>query len=306
MTTVILLKTFDGIEANVTETLANKPAFVIGTDSRADLRLTGKGILASHAIITQRGTDSYIMPTVPKIEVRLNGKPVRLPTRLNAGDTLQLGSATLTVEQREMQVASLAPLTPKRAVLPASYIAPSALTPVENTPAFVTGPAAAAINLPSAQPREIYFPQTASSGGISMSALVSGLVTLVVVAFVIGYALVSSSPVTAADVTSQYAFKDGHVTVVMFEASWCTFCKQQKPILNDLASDYRGKVYNQYLDAEAPVNIEMVTAFNVSAYPVTLIFNDQGQVTAKFLGLTDARSIRLAIEQALRESGQQT
>jgi thiol-disulfide isomerase/thioredoxin len=107
---------------------------------------------------------------------------------------------------------------------------------------------------------------------------------------------------SAADITSQYAYKDGHVTVVMFEASWCHFCKQQKPILTSLASEFRGKVYNQFLDAEAPVNSAMVTAFNVDAYPVTVIFNDQGHVTAKFLGLTDPASIRAAINQALSES----
>src|SRR6185369_9836633 len=96
--------------------------------------------------------------------------------------------------------------------------------------------------------------------------------------------------------------KDGHVTVVMFEASWCHFRKQQKPILTSLAGEYRGKVYNQFLDAESPVNSAMVNAFNVDAYPVTVIFNDQGHVTAKFLGLTDAGTIRAAINQALKES----
>lgn len=304
MTTVTLLKTFDGVEANVTQTLTHKPAFVIGSDSRSDLRLTLKDIQPAHAIITLRETGCVITPRTPAGEVRLNGKVVRFASPLKSGDTIQLGAASLTVAQHETDLLPVGLPAPKQAVLPASFVTPTALSPVSNPLSPVFAPAAA-MNL-SAQPREIYFPQSASAGGISMAAFFSGLVTLVVVVFVIGYGFLGSSPVTAADITSQYAFNDGHVTVVMFEASWCTFCKQQKPMLNEIASDYRGKVYNQYLDAEAPANIEMVTAFNVSAYPVTLIFNDQGQVTAKFLGLTDARTIRVAIDQALRESGQQT
>jgi thiol-disulfide isomerase/thioredoxin len=169
----------------------------------------------------------------------------------------------------------------------------------------VSAAATAAIR-PFDQPRQIYFPKPEVSRGMSVPALISSMVTVLVVAVVIGYGLVTGSPTSAADVTSQYAFKDGHVTVVMFEASWCHFCKQQKPILTSLASEYRGKVYNQFLDAEASINKEMVTAFDVSAYPVTVIFNDQGHVVAKFLGLTDAFTIRMALNQALKESIGQT
>lgn len=302
MTNAILLKTLDGVEANVTGVLADHPAFVIGSDSRADFHLTEKGVQPAHAVITRRDADYLITPRTSTAEVRLNGKPLRFPTRLNMGDTLHLGTVTLTVEQGKWTTVPVAPPVPKPAILPVGYIAPKSVALVDSA----VSPVVISPTRLSAQPREIYYPKPASSGGIRTSALLSGLVTLVVVAFVIGYGLFSSSPVTAANVTSQYAFNDGHVTVVMFEASWCTFCKVQKPLLNELASEYRGKVYNQFLDAEASANSEMVKAFNVSAYPVTLVFNDQGQVVSKFLGLTDSRIIRQAIEQALRESGQQT
>ena len=193
--------------------------------------------------------------------------------------------------------------TPKPARLPVGYISPK---PRPSTPnALLPVAASASVSTPTVtQPREIYYPQSAARGGMNLTILFAGLLTLVVVALVIGYAFLTSTPVTAADMTSRYAFNDGHVTVVMFEASWCAFCKQQKPMLNDIAADYRGKVYNQFLDVESPVNAEMVTAFNVTAYPVTVVFNDKGQVVAKFLGLTDAGLIRQAIDQALVESGQ--
>ncbi len=291
---VTLLKTSDGREVNLTEVLATKPAFVIGTDPRAGLRLLGVGVEPAHAIITRRDADYYVSPRVPSAQVRLNAVLVTQPTRFTAGDMLHFGAEYLNIAQAEaVAPVQLMPATPKSAVIPSSYqgVSHSAAASV---------PAIATVNIPA--DHEIYFPQPASSGGRSVPALISGIITVLIVVGVIGYGFITGTPTTAADVTSQYAFQDGHVTVVMFEASWCTFCKVQKPILTSLATDYRGKVYNQFLDAEAPVNKAMVSAFNVSAYPVTVIFNDQGQVTAKFLGLTDVSSIRTAIDLALTES----
>lgn len=296
-TLITLLKTPDGREANLTEYLANHPAFIIGTDARASLRLMGVGVEASHAIITRRNADYYVTPRVPAAKVSINGLPVTKPTRLNVADTLQLGAVSLTVAQSEAFV-SLAPIA---ALQPA--VLPSFLTKEPQFSQSLNGalaPAAAPLSTVST-PRQIYFPKEEPVRGVSLPALISSIVAVLAVAFVIGYGFIAS-PTAAADITSQYAFKDGHVTVVMFEASWCHFCKQQKPILTSLASEFRGKVYNQFLDAEASGNSAMVKAFNVDAYPVTVIFNDQGHVVAKFLGLTDAASIRAAINEALKES----
>lgn len=296
-TLVALLKTPDGREADLTEFLADYPAFIIGTDTRSSLRLMGVGVEPAHAIITHRDDGYYIAPRVPAAKVFVNGQLVTKPTRLNAGDTLQLGAVSLTVAQSEA-VALLAPIVVLQpAVLP-SFLTKEPQFSQSRNRAVATA-AAPISSVPTA--RQIYFPKEEVSRGMSVPALISGIVAILAVAFVIGYGFVAS-PTAAADITSQYAFKDGHVTVVMFEASWCHFCKQQKPILTSLANEFRGKVYNQFLDAEASVNSAMVKAFNVDAYPVTVIFNDQGHVVAKFLGLTDAGSIRAAINQALKES----
>ncbi len=297
---VTLLKTADGREVNLTEALANRPAFVIGTDSRAGLRLMGIGMEPAHAVIIRRDMHYFISPRVPAAKVIINGQPVTMPTRLNDGDSLQLGAVSLSVSESE-PVASAPQVG---AVLRPAVVNGRSLVPVSSSTikAFGTTAAATAAIRPLDQPRQIYFPKQEVSRGISLPALISSIVTVLIVAVVMGYGFVAGSPTSAADITSQYAYKDGHVTVVMFEASWCHFCKQQKPILTSLAGEYRGKVYNQFLDAEASINREMVKAFNVSAYPVTVVFNDQGHVTAKFLGLTDGATIRAAIDQALTES----
>src|SRR5256885_634834 len=96
-TSVMLLKTADGREANLTEFLALHPAFVIGTDARAGLRLMGAGIESSHAVVTRRDGQYFIAPRVASAKVLLNGRLVTMPTPLNVDDTLQLGVVFLTV-----------------------------------------------------------------------------------------------------------------------------------------------------------------------------------------------------------------
>jgi thiol-disulfide isomerase/thioredoxin len=299
---VTLLKTTDGREVNLTEVLAVRPALVVGTDARAGLRLMGTGIEPAHAIVTYRETQYFITPRVPAAKVLVNGQLVTRPTRLQTGDVLQLGAVSLTVAESK----SVIPSVPMKAALTPAVVNSRSLSLANTSSNVANGITTAAAIRPLDQPRQIYFPKAEVSRGMSIPALISGIATILIVGLLIGYGFVAGTPASAADVTSQFAYKDGHVTVVMFEASWCHFCKQQKPILTSLASEYRGKVYNQFLDAEAPVNGAMVNAFNVEAYPVTIIFNDQGHVTAKFLGLTDAASIRAAINQALEESVGQT
>lgn len=289
MTAAIRLQTPDGSSADVTGLLATRPAFIIGSDDRADLRLIAPGVQPAHAVITLRGGQHHIAPRFPTAEVRVNGKPVRFPMPIRPGDLLHIARNALTV-----QVGG--------AALPVTVSAPSPARLPGHYPALALAAAAPASLSAPPRPHEIYFPQPAAAAGSRIPAYLAALVTLVAVTFLVGFGIVNSAPTRTADIASRFAFNDDHVTVVMFETSWCQFCKAQKPILTDLAGDYRGKVYNQFLDAEAAANADMVAAFNVSSYPVTVIFNDQGQVTARFLGLTDARIIRLAIDQALSES----
>ncbi len=216
-TLVTLLKTADGREVNLTEFLATHPAFVIGTDARAGLRLIGVGIEPAHAVVTRRDTNYFISPRIPAARVIVNGEPVISPTRLDAGDILQLGAVSLHVAQSE-NIASTA--NTGTALLPAAVMGQS-VAAITNTPrdGLVLGANAATIKSLD-QPRQIYFPKQETVRGMSLSALISSIVTVLIVAVVIGYGLVTSSPATANDLTSQFAYKDGHVTVVMFDADW--------------------------------------------------------------------------------------
>jgi thiol-disulfide isomerase/thioredoxin len=295
-TTVMLLKTNDGREANLTEFLDVHPAFIIGTDSRSALCLMGLDIQPSHAVITRHDTQYFIAPRVPTAKVSLNGRSVTMPTPINAGDTLQIGAVSLTVAKSETEAVS--PIVPaiRPAVTKGQYFGETN----NAAPNSIVSAAPAAIR-PLDQPPQIYFPKSEAGRGLNIR-LISSFLVLLVIVIIVGYALVTGSPTAAAQITSQYAYKDGHVTLVLLETSWCQVCKQQEPILELVAGEYNGKVFNQFLDAEAFANSTMVQALKVDSYPTTVIFNDQGQVVAKFLGITDAAAVRAAINQALTES----
>ena len=214
-TLVTLLKTIDGREVNLTDYLADHPALVIGADKRAGLQVIGAGVEAAHAVVTRRGSNYLIAPRVPAAKVLLNGQRINMPTRLDVGDTVQLGFQSLTVAQSEVSALPRVGTV----LLPAIVNGRSVALQSTTAPNGISAAATAAIPALD-RPREIYFPRHEVSSGMSLSALLSGIITVLVVAVVIGYGLVTSGPISATDLTSQFAYKDGHITVVMFDADW--------------------------------------------------------------------------------------
>ena len=72
--------------------------------------------------------------------------------------------------------------------------------------------------------------------------------------------------------------------------------------MNGLAQQFRGDVYVQTVDIDDPGNRQLVGTYNVSATPTIVILNDSGEVSARFVGLTNGTTLRQAIEQALSEA----
>ena len=72
--------------------------------------------------------------------------------------------------------------------------------------------------------------------------------------------------------------------------------------MNGLAQQYRGDVYVQQVDIDDPGNRRIVSTYNVNATPTIVIFNDSGEVSALFVGLTDGGTLRQAVVQALSEA----
>lgn len=64
----------------------------------------------------------------------------------------------------------------------------------------------------------------------------------------------------------------GGLTVVDFWATWCAPCRMIAPILDQLATEYTGKVKVTKLDVDT--NVRTASRFNVRSIPTILFFKD--------------------------------
>jgi len=81
--------------------------------------------------------------------------------------------------------------------------------------------------------------------------------------------------------------------LVDFWAEWCGPCKMISPILDELASEYDGKV------KVGKVNIDdhqvIATQYGIRAIPTLLIFKD-GEVAEQVVGLRSKRDLKANID----------
>ena len=70
--------------------------------------------------------------------------------------------------------------------------------------------------------------------------------------------------------------------LVDFWAEWCGPCKALGPVIDELASEYAGKVKVGKFDTST--NTDVPVKFSISALPTILIFKD-GAIVEKLMGL---------------------
>lgn len=84
--------------------------------------------------------------------------------------------------------------------------------------------------------------------------------------------------------------------LVDFWAPWCGPCKMIAPTIEQLATEYSGKVKVGKLNTdEAP---QTATNFRISAIPTVLVFKG-GQVVDKFVGVVNRQKLVAALDAAL-------
>ena len=81
--------------------------------------------------------------------------------------------------------------------------------------------------------------------------------------------------------------------LVDFWAEWCGPCKMIAPILDEIASEYDGKVKvgKVNIDEEQPI----ATQYGIRAIPTLLIFKD-GEVAEQVVGLRSKRDLKANLD----------
>ena len=99
--------------------------------------------------------------------------------------------------------------------------------------------------------------------------------------------------VTDANFEDEVEKADG-LTIVDFWATWCGPCRMVAPILDQLATDYQGKVKITKLDVDA--NTKSAARFNVRSIPMLLFFKG-GKVVDQIIGAHPKASIEAKFKQ---------
>ncbi|MEE9404800.1 MAG: thioredoxin [Algisphaera sp.] len=81
--------------------------------------------------------------------------------------------------------------------------------------------------------------------------------------------------------------------LVDFWAEWCMPCRMLAPVIDELASEYEGKVKVGKVDTDASRDVSM--KYGISAIPTIILFN-KGEVVKKFVGMTSKDDFKAELD----------
>ena len=84
--------------------------------------------------------------------------------------------------------------------------------------------------------------------------------------------------------------------LVDFWAEWCAPCRAIAPVIDQLATEYNGKVKVGKVDTDA--NREVSIRFAVSAIPTAILFRG-GEIIEKFVGLRSKKDLQTLLDRVI-------
>ncbi len=85
--------------------------------------------------------------------------------------------------------------------------------------------------------------------------------------------------------------------LIDFYATWCGPCKRMAPLVEQLATEYKGKL--KVLKVNVDEQPELVAQYGIDGYPTLVIVRPGNQATHKSVGYKDISLLRKFIDNAL-------
>src|ERR1017187_7119594 len=94
----------------------------------------------------------------------------------------------------------------------------------------------------------------------------------------------------------QEILKSQSPALVDFWAEWCMPCKMLAPTIDELATEFAGKVKVGKVDTDNQRDISL--QFGINSIPTIILFKD-GQMVKKFVGLQSKNDLKAAMNELL-------
>tara|TARA_Y100001978_G_scaffold86147_1_gene77182 strand:+ start:460 stop:1005 length:546 start_codon:yes stop_codon:yes gene_type:complete len=96
------------------------------------------------------------------------------------------------------------------------------------------------------------------------------------------------------------AFHNNKPTFLEFYADWCEVCQEMAPSIISLRSDYQSDINFVFLNVDNSKWENYVKQYKINGIPEIILFNDDAEQKATFIGLKDEKLINDSLKKLLK------
>lgn len=135
------------------------------------------------------------------------------------------------------------------------------------------------------------------SGTIGKVTIITAVLLLVLCVFLVK----TSQDEKAVDIAPEEAIQEwtqeGLPVFVDFTADWCSYCKEMQPIIEELESEYEGKVTFRTVDIDSQK--QLANQFGITSVPFYLLLDASGEPIAYYPGAAKKESLASMIDDGI-------